>query len=382
MAGGGIAGLASAIAMSKAGHDVLVAERASELREIGAALSLWPNALTALDCLGLGEQVRSHSIEAPTASILSRRGRPLVRFDTDAMRAALGGLPVVMLRADLQSVLLEACREMDVEVRRSATVRDVRVDPDGVMAVTDAGEEHAEALVGADGINSLVRTWVVGHDDRRDCHRTAWRAVIANVGGLITDTWLSVGPGLQLIASPAPRGLAYWAADTPKYVPVGDPTTGSKSELSRLFGNWHNPIPAIIDATPAEDLIISDIFDRRPPSRLSRDRVVLVGDAAHAMTPDLGQGACQALEDAAVLLACTKDTPLAPDLFAAFEKRRLRHVRTIVRDSHAIGRLATSSKSPTVALRNAAIRLTPEFVNTRRLASYASVRALTSQVHA
>ena len=99
------------------------------------------------------------------------------------------------------------------------------------------------------------------------------------------------------------------------------------------------------------------------------------------MTPDLGQGACQALEDAAVLLACTKEASLAPDLFAAFEKRRLRHVRTIVRDSHAIGRLATAAKSPTVALRNTVIRLTPESVNNRRLASYASVGALTSQVH-
>jgi 2-polyprenyl-6-methoxyphenol hydroxylase-like FAD-dependent oxidoreductase len=288
IAGGGIAGLASAIAMRRVGHDVVVIEKASELREIGAALSLWPNSLAALEHLGLGQQIRSRSLEAPTASIRSSSGRPLVHFDTDAMRTALGGVPVVVLRADLQAVLLQACRDLDVEVRLSSAVRDVHVDRGGVVVVTDAGEDRVDSLIGADGINSTVRPCVDGTDDRRDCNRTAWRAVIANNNGLISNTWLTVGTGLQFIASPAPKGLAYWAADTPKYTPASGGTAQSKEELSRLFGSWHPPIPAVISATPADDLIISDIFDRRPPKRLSRDRVVLVGDAAHAMTPDLG----------------------------------------------------------------------------------------------
>ena len=110
-AGGGIAGLASAIAMRRVGHEVVVIEKASELREIGAALSLWPNSLAALAYLGLGQQIRSRSLEAPTASIRSSSGRPLVHFDSDAMRTALGGVPVVVLRADLQAVLLQACRD-------------------------------------------------------------------------------------------------------------------------------------------------------------------------------------------------------------------------------------------------------------------------------
>ena len=365
--------------MCKAGYEVVVAERASEFREIGAALSLWPNALAALDSLGLGEQVRSRSIEAPTASICSSSGRPLVHFDTNAMRKALGGLPVITLRADLQAILLDGCRELDVEVRTSVAVCDVQVDRDSVVVITDVGEEHVESLVGADGINSTVRKWVVGQDDRRDCNRTAWRAMIANDAGLIGETWLTLGTGRQLIASPAPRGLAYWAADTPKYTPAADPTVGSKSELSRLFANWHEPIPALIEATPAENLIINDIFDRRPPGRLCRDRVAMVGDAAHAMTPDLGQGACQGLEDAAILLACSEHTSTTSELFAAFERQRLRHVRKIVRDSHVIGKLATTSKPLAATLRNASIRLVPEKVNNRRLASYASVKALTNQ---
>ena len=371
--------MASAIALRRAGREVVVTERASELREIGAALSLWPNALAALDRLGLGEQVRSCSREAPTASIRSSSGRTLAGFDTDAMRQALGGLPVVILRADLQAVLLDACHELDVEVRLSAAMRDLRVERSGVVVVADGGEEHVDSLVGADGINSTVRPWVAGPEGRRDCNRTAWRAVIPNDGDLIPVTWLSVGTGLQLIASPAPNGLAYWAADTPKYSSVSDPATEPKRVLSRLFGSWHPPIPAIIEATPAEAVIITDIFDRRPPHRLCRDRVVLVGDAAHAMTPDLGQGACQGLEDAAVLLACGKDTADAPEMFASFEKRRLRHVRTVVRDSYVLGRLATTERPLSAWLRDSLIRLTPETLNNRRLASYASTKAFTAQ---
>jgi 2-polyprenyl-6-methoxyphenol hydroxylase-like FAD-dependent oxidoreductase len=381
VAGGGIAGLSSAIAMRRAGHEVLVTEKASEFREIGAALSLWPNAPAALDYLGLGEQVRTCSLESPTSSIRSSSGRTLVNFDSDAMRGALGGLPVVVLRADLQTVLLETCREVGVEVRLSAALHDLRVDGKDVVALTDAGEERMDSVVGADGINSTTRRWVAGPGDRRDCNRTAWRAVITNPDGLITDTWLTVGTGLQLIASPAGNGLAYWAADTPKYQ-RDNPGREPKHELYRLFGSWHAPIPTIIGATPAESLVISDIFDRKPPHRLSRDRVVLVGDAAHAMTPDLGQGACQGLEDAAILLASARDQVDAREVFAIFEKRRLRRVRTIVRDSYALGRVATTALPFAARLRDSMIRLVPEALNNRRLANYASVKAFAAQVSA
>ena len=342
VAGGGIAGLAAAIAIRKAGHDVAVAERASDLREIGAALSLWPNAIAALGHLGLAEQTKARSIEAPTASIRSMTGATLVHFDAHAMRRALHGLPVVILRADLQAALLEECRRRDIEVRLSNDVRGVRLDRGKIIVDVNNEEAAFDALIGADGINSTVRAWVAGPDRRRDCNRTAWRAVIANDSGLIDHTWLTVGVALQLIASPAPNGLAYWAADTPKgkRAEEGDPVL--KRELHRLFDDWHEPIPAIIEATPPGSLIVTDIFDRPPPKQLSRGAVALVGDAAHAMTPDLGQGACQGLEDAAVLLACANRNEDVLSTFANFERRRLRHVRTIVRDSYGIGRLATA----------------------------------------
>lgn len=378
IAGAGIAGLASAVAMRTAGHDVVVAEKASELREVGAALSLWPNALAALEQLGLGEQVATVSLEAPTASIRRVNGARLVNFDAAAMRTTLGGLPVVVLRADLQALLIQACRQLDIEVRLSEPVIDVTVVHGQAVVTTAKAKFVVDAVIGADGINSTVRAVVVGSDAPRDCDRTAWRAVIPNYDRVVDRTWLTVGTCLQLIASPAPKGLAYWAADTPKYTgPTGPENV--KNHLLRLFGHWHHPIPTLIEQTLAESLIVTDLYDRPAPKRLVSGPVVLVGDAGHAMTPDLGQGACQALEDATILLSCAEQDLPAQAMFADFENRRLRHIRTIVRDSHSIGRLATSRQPWVTRLRDLAVRATPERLNNRRLATYASTSALRMQ---
>ena len=382
VAGAGIAGLSSAIAMAKAGCDVSVAERASELREIGAALSVWPNALAALDHLGVGEQVRSVAVEAPTASIRSRAGRTIVGFDTEAMRIALGGLPVVVLRRALQAILSEECARLGINILLDRPVEELGRDGPGVTVKTGGGEMTVDAVIGADGINSKVRSAVTSEESLRDCDRIAWRALIPDPDGLVAQTWLSVGVGSQLIASPAPEGLAYWAADTPGSDSPQSNGADPKAILLGRFGGWHPPISEIIHATPPDSLIVNRIFDRRQPRTLRRGPILLVGDAAHAMTPDLGQGACQALEDAAILLACASKRPDAhpADLFESFEQVRLPRVRQIVRDSYRIGRLATAPWRLAASARDLLTRLVPESVNNGRLAVYASAGAFDKQL--
>jgi 2-polyprenyl-6-methoxyphenol hydroxylase-like FAD-dependent oxidoreductase len=382
IAGAGIAGLSGAIAMTKAGHEVTVVERATELREIGAALSIWPNALAALDSLGVGEQVRAVGVEAHTAGIRSTTGATIARFDPGAVRRALGGTPVVVSRAGLQAVLRHECSRLGVGVRLNERLEKVSVGGGSVMVTTTSGEATFAAAIGADGINSTVRRAVVGQDELRDCDRTAWRALIPNPDGLISDAWLTVGVGLQLIASPATDGLAYWAADTPGSDAVISDGIDPKELLRRRFGGWHDPIPKIIEATPSESLIVNRVVDRRPPSRLHYGPILLVGDAAHAMTPDLGQGACQAIEDAALLFACARARPTAAPstVFEAFEQVRLHRVRKIVADSYRIGRLATTSSRLAAGTRDVLTRLLPESISNRRLATYASTAAFEQQL--
>jgi 2-polyprenyl-6-methoxyphenol hydroxylase-like FAD-dependent oxidoreductase len=383
IAGAGIAGMATAIAMTKAGHRVAITEQASQLREVGAALSIWPNALAALDYLGVGEQVRAASIEAPSASIRSSIGADIVRFDIRAMRRALGGVPVVVLRAGLQSALYAECTRLGVEIRLGQAVKSVCREGRHVRVTTTSADEATfDAAIGADGINSAMRSAVVRDGDLRDCDRTAWRALISNGDGLVSETWLTVGVGLQLIASPAPNGLAYWAADTPGSDAATAKEHDRREVLARRFSGWHQPIPEIIETTPRESLIVSRIYDRRPPRKLQRGRILLVGDAAHAMTPDLGQGACQALEDAAILLARARAHPTAEPaaLFESFERMRLRRARQMVRDSYRIGRLATSPSRFAAGTRDILARLVPEAINNRRLAMYASTTAFGRQL--
>lgn len=382
IAGAGIAGLSTAIAMTKAGHRVTITERAGELREIGAALSIWPNALAALDYLGVREEVRAASVEAPTASIRSASGRTIVRLDTHAMRRALNGLPVVVLRADLQVALYAECAALGVAIRLGQAVEKVWREGRQVLVRTAAGDATFDAAIGADGIYSKIRSAVVTGHELRDCDRTAWRAVIPNHDGLVSETWLSVGVALQLIASPAPDGLAYWAADTPGSDATRADEIDPRQVLRCRFSGWHHPISEIIEATPPQSLIINHIYDRRPPQKLQRGPILLVGDAAHAMTPDLGQGACQALEDAALLLACAR-AHLAADptaLFESFERVRLRRVRQIVRDSYGIGRLATAPSRFAAGTRDLITQLVPEAINNRRLAVYASATAFAHQL--
>ena len=382
VAGGGIAGLTAAIAMATAGHRVMVAERAGELREIGAALSLWPNACAALDFLGVGDEVRAIGLEAPTASVLSTSGKPIVRFDTEAMRRSLGGLPLIVLRAGLQTALLRECGQLGVEICLGETVEGVRPDGPRVAVTTSRRRAVFDAVVGADGINSRVGTAIRSDDGVRDCDRIVWRALIPAGLAPVSETWLTVGVGLQLIASPAPEELVYWAADTPGRDMPADSTSDHQDFLRRRFGAWHAPIPAMIDATAPDALIVNRIFDRRPPRALHNGPILLVGDAAHAMTPDLGQGACQAIEDAAVLLACARARPTTDPagLFEWFETIRGGRVRRLVRDSHALGRLAVSRSRPGAGARDFLTRLLPESMHNRRLASYSSADAFGRQL--
>ncbi|MFD6158362.1 FAD-dependent monooxygenase [Nocardia sp. NPDC060256] len=352
--GGGIGGLATAIALLRRGWEVEVLERAAEIAEVGAGISLWSNALRALDALGLGDQVRSHAVEAGSSGIRDHKGRWISRVDTEAIRSRFGS-PIVMHRADLLDVLRAALPA--ATLRTGISVTEARTDG---TVTHSAGTSTGDLVVGADGVRSVVRRVVSGDIAPRYSGYTAWRLVVTPAEPItgLGETW---GRGERFGYTPLSGGRVYCfaAANMP-----ADTTGGGLAELRRRFGTWHDPIPSLLAFAEESAVLKHDLYDLPALKTYVADRIALVGDAAHAMTPNLGQGACQALEDAVVLARVATDDA---DLNRYDQERRPR-TQMLVTRSRRIGTIAQLSSPPIVALRNAALRLIPASAQANSLA--------------
>ncbi|MFE9579076.1 FAD-dependent monooxygenase [Nocardia sp. NPDC006044] len=352
--GGGIGGLATAIAFTLRGWEIEVLERSTRIEEVGAGISLWPNALRALAALGLDETVRGRAREEDSAGIRDRKGRWLSRTDTEAIRVHYGS-PVMMHRADLLDILRRAVPEGAVRTGISVTA----VQPDGTV-VHSAGTSAGDVVVGADGIHSVVRRAVCGAIEPRYSGYTAWRTVITPTEpvGEMGESW---GSGQRFGYSTLPDGRVYCFATAD--MAAGTPG-GGLDELRARFGSWHDPIPALLAAVGETAILKHDLYDLPPLKTFVAGRIALLGDAAHAMTPNLGQGACQALEDAVVLAhVATRGGDLTD-----YDSQRRPRTQMIVKRSRLIGAVGQLSSPMAVLARNALLRLTPSSTQFKSLA--------------
>ncbi|MFB8005117.1 FAD-dependent monooxygenase [Nocardia sp. NPDC056000] len=343
--GGGIGGLATAIALARRGWEVEVLERSTRIEEVGAGLSLWPNALRALAALGLDETVGARAREEESAGIRDSKGRWLSRTDTEAIRARYGS-PVMIHRSDLLEILRAAVPNNAVRSGISVTA----VQADGTVAHS-AGTSAGDLVVGADGIHSVVRRAVCGAIEPRYSGYTAWRVVVTPTAP-VSDMGESWGRGERFGYSTLPDGRVYCFATAD--MPAGTPG-GGLAELRARFGSWHDPIPALLDAVDDTAILKHDLYDLPPLKTYVAGRIALIGDAAHAMTPNLGQGACQALEDAVVLAhIATADGDLTD-----YDRQRRPRTQMILKRSRLIGAVGQLSSPAAVLARNALLRLAP-----------------------
>jgi 2-polyprenyl-6-methoxyphenol hydroxylase-like FAD-dependent oxidoreductase len=365
IAGAGIGGLTLAIALRRRGSPVTVLEREPELRPAGAGLGLGPNAIAAFDRLGLRSAIGRAGAAINRSAILDERGRLLgSEIDVSLLAQEIGAPQMALHRGRLHDALLESLGPNVVRLGIAVAGYERRGDR---MVVRGASGESIECdlLVGADGLHSVVRAQLIADGAPRYAGYTSWRGVTAS-GSVeppprMSESW---GRGERFGIVDIGFREIYWFAVA--NAPPGGVDGDVKRELSSRFADWHEPIAEIIAATPADRIVRTDICDRNPIECWHRDRVVLLGDAAHPMTPNLGQGACQAIEDAVVLDQClAKESAIEPALLR-YEARRRARANSIVLASRRVGVVAQWQHPVAVWLRSLGIRFMPPSVAMRQ----------------
>jgi 2-polyprenyl-6-methoxyphenol hydroxylase-like FAD-dependent oxidoreductase len=350
IAGGGIGGVTLGAALHRFGIGFRIFEQTSALKTVGYGLTLQKNALQALDTIGLRDSILRRGVEIRRGRILLPRGGVLAEAELELC---------AIHRATLLSALVE-------EIPPSSLLLGGRVE-----MVTDA-----DLFVAADGLNSVFRRQIAPNEGPpRESGYTAWRGLAPRSAvperdlefHAVSETW---GRGTRFGIVPVDGDNIYWFGVAP-IEPLGDPRE-VRAYLLETFDGWHAPIPALIENTPAEMILESRITDRGPIPHWHSGNLILLGDAAHPMTPNLGQGGCQAIEDAIVLghlILEYRDGKLSKgEVGPRYEDLRRGRVYEIVERSYQVGRLARVSNPVFVALRNMIFRLMPARVQERQLA--------------
>lgn len=357
--GAGIAGLAAAIALRRAGYDVEVIERAATIEPLGAAISVWANGMEALDRLGAGEAIRREAEPIVALSLMTRRGGRLIGPSAPA-RDRSGGTGAFLARRSLiQSSLLEALRGR-VPIHLGCDVATIAQDVDGAtLTLADGRVRRADLLVDARGIWSADAPRITSGKVRH----AGYGGVLAlsdpveddGPAGIAAEYW---GERERFGVCDLGGGRRYWFYMRDESPGDGPPNLQNVRERAALFPT---PVERAVAATPANRLIPISIHARTRPRRYGEGRIVCVGDAAHAMEPNLGQGACQGLEDALALGHLAE--AVGPERIAAgMDRLRLARVGGLMRDA-ALASRAVHAGAATRAVARTALRLTPAAVH-------------------
>ena len=333
-------------------------------------MMLWPNATRVLRNLGLLEDVLAHSGSSTHFHVQASNGAVL-------MNIALGEFDVpaiCMRRSDLLSVLLAKLKPGSIRLGQTLARLEQSSDQARISFQSGLAAEH-DAVIGADGIRSRVRSELFGHSDPIYRGYMVWRGVANYDGGAImpganSETW-GAGKRFGILNTGKSKFTWYAAVNVPSNNPDGP--GGRKRDLLEAFTGWHEPIRDLIAATSDHEIMKNGAYDLVPLRRWGAGRVTLLGDAAHPCTPNLGQGGGMALEDAAVLAKClSRET----DLMAAlrhYEDLRRHRTRHIQQRSRLMGEIAQWENRIVVAGRRAVTGLLParwfEY-NLRRVYSY------------
>lgn len=369
--GGGIAGLTFARSLGNEMYELHIFEKKEAFGEVGAAISVFPNALCVMEALGLLPEVLANSgamqkvyLKTDKGAILSR-SEPRYEYPT-----------VCIHRADLHRILLQ---NVPAQLYTHYALSDISHLENGQVALRfENGEtRNFDAVIGADGIHSVVRQHII--NDGKPIFRgyNVWRGVVATHFdiGYGSETH---GNGKRVGIVPVKDGVYGWWATCNEDFMQSDEPEGSKNKLLRLFGDWHDPIPELMANT--EHIIKNALADREPVRGWSKGQATLLGDAAHPTTPNLGQGGCMAMEGAYTLAKAIERYGLGPQAFQRYEDLHFPRAKRIVLESRRLGFVGQLSQPLLIALRNLAFRCTPSSLAMKLMSKYFEYRVTKLEV--
>ncbi len=327
--GAGLGGLAAGIALTRAGYQVSVYEKAHELKEVGAGIMLYPNAISALRKLAAYEAVAEAGSFGRYGKYSTASGKTLVEMDL--LDVGLEKEAIAIHRSDLQRALAETLGAEKLHL--GMPLKSFDDNGKATAHFSDGSFATADLLIGADGLHSVVRKQFVRDGEPRYANCFAYRGVVeGEFEGLPPETGMLIfGAGLQFGAMHIGQGRIYWfgaVADK-----KGAKGRTSKKDTLALFGNWAAPIPQLIEATDQDELLTHDLYDRKPIFNWGKGVMTLLGDAAHPMVPFMGQGGCQALEDSIALGASMKEAPNIESGLRRYENLRKARTANFVNQS-------------------------------------------------
>jgi 2-polyprenyl-6-methoxyphenol hydroxylase-like FAD-dependent oxidoreductase len=331
--GAGIAGLTAAIALRQRGIDAAVFEQADDLRktQVGSGLSLGYNVTRAMEHLDLLEELKAPATPITGLEFVTSKGKHIAT--AQALELAVG-----ILRPALHGLLVEALGESEVQLGTKLTR--FEQDGDGVTAHFEDGRTaRGDVLLGADGLKSTVREQLLGPSEpsyRGYCTR---RGILKSELDRAIPERVVLGHGERFVFYPVGQGYVYWTGATNE--PPGGKEDGAEIKRRTLerFGDWPDPIASLVESTDDSDTFLADTYDRDPVQRWGEGRVTILGDAAHPMTWDRGQGASQGIEGAVLLARQLSQDGVSGEALRAWEAERIPRTRKIIRSSRAIGRL-------------------------------------------
>ncbi|MEM1279795.1 MAG: FAD-dependent urate hydroxylase HpxO [Cyanobacteria bacterium P01_D01_bin.6] len=331
--GAGIGGLTTAIAMQQAGYDVEIYDKTRALRPAGAGISLWSNGVKVLNRLGLGAQLATIGGTMNRMEYRSHQDEPLSHIDLMPLIYQVGQRPYPVSRTELQELLRETAGRDQVQLNMRCVA--VEETQEQITAIFENGHRATgDILVGADGIHSQVREYVLGAPmTPRYADYVNWNGIVEAQPGLCEpDNWvIYVGQGKRASMMPIGGDRFYYFFGAPMSKGTSVAPQDRRDELAKLFADWPAPVQNLIKTLDPLETNRLEIHDIDPPAQLARGRAVLIGDAAHATTPTLGQGGCQAVEDADVLTRYLVTTNIStPDALQRYEAERKERTATLV----------------------------------------------------